>query len=137
MLFGVQKGTLTKSLQRNGNLRQKSGRVGVLDFIDTFYTSLNAPLWAVIGCPLGLIIALHFASDKNADIQGARVDSVVREARLNGTQGRSWIKSLGFFIAFGYGLICFVYILDRNILFDLIDRLMSFSFADTQMKGSV
>jgi hypothetical protein len=98
----------------------------MLDFIDTIYHSLNAPLWAVLGCPLGLILALHFASDKNADIQGARVDAVVREARLNHAQERTWIKSFGFFLAFGYCMLCFVYILDRNILFNMISRITAF-----------
>jgi hypothetical protein len=94
----------------------------MIEFMDTFYHSLNAPLWAVLGCPLGIILALHFASDKNADVQGARVDSVVREARLNHTQQRTWVKSFGFFVAFGYGLTCFIYILDRTIIFNLISK---------------
>jgi hypothetical protein len=100
----------------------------MFEFIDTIYKSLNAPLWAVIGSPIGIILALHFASDKNADVQGARVDSVVREARLNHAQERSWIKSLGFFLALSYGIMCFVYVLDRNILFDLITKVSTFSF---------
>jgi hypothetical protein len=107
-------------------LEKEVGMFDVFDFVDTIYKSLNAPLWAVFGSPLGLVLALHFASDKNADIQGARIDSVVRDARLNHAQERTWIKSLGFFIAFGYSLFCFVYVLDRNILFDLAEKVAGF-----------
>jgi hypothetical protein len=95
----------------------------MFEFIKTIYLSFNAPLWAVLGAPIGMIVALHFASDKNAEVQGARVDSVAREARLAHSATRSWLKSTGFFVAFGYALLCCVYIVDRRIVLDFIDRL--------------
>jgi hypothetical protein len=97
----------------------------MFEFFKTIYLSLDAPLWAVIGCPVGLVVALHFASDKNVDIKGARVDAVVREARLAHNAGRSWLKSAGFFLAFGYSMACFAYVFDPNFVLDLIDRLPS------------
>jgi hypothetical protein len=95
----------------------------MFEFIKTIYLSFNAPLWAVLGAPIGMVLALHFASDKNAPIQGARVDSVAREARLVHSATRSWLKSTGFFIAFGYALFCSVFIVDRRIILDFIDKL--------------
>jgi hypothetical protein len=95
----------------------------MFEFLKTIYLSLDAPLWAVLGAPVGLVLALHFASDKNADIQGARVDSVVREARLAHNPGRSWLKSVSFFIAFAYALTCLIYVFNPTLITDAIKSL--------------
>jgi hypothetical protein len=95
----------------------------MFEFIKTIYLSLGAPLWAVLGCPIALVLALHFASDKNVQMQGARVDAVAREARLTHNTGRSWLKSLGFFVTFGFSLFCFIYIFDRDLLIGFMRQL--------------
>jgi hypothetical protein len=98
----------------------------MFEFIKTFYLSLDAPLVIVIGCPIGIVLALHFASDQNRDIQGARCDSVVREARLNSVGGRSWLKSVGVVVSLLYGLYSFIYLLDRNMIVWILDRIFPY-----------
>lgn len=95
----------------------------MFEFIKTIYVGLDAPLWAILGCPLGTILALHFASISKNQVQGARVDSIVREAKHSLGRDNSWMKKLGFYLALAYAFYCYLYILDRQIIFDFVDRL--------------
>jgi hypothetical protein len=104
-------------------LRNSGKEAGMFEFLNTMYLSLDAPLWAVLGCPVGLVLALHFANDKNVVVQGARVDEVARQAREKYNGGRSWLKSIFFFVALGYSIVCFTYVMNPSMILGAIDRL--------------
>jgi hypothetical protein len=95
----------------------------MFEFLKTIYLSLDAPFWAILGCPVGLVLALHFASDRSVTVKGARVDEVARQARLKYNGGRSWLKSIFFFVALGYSIVCLLYVMNPNMIVDVIDRL--------------
>jgi hypothetical protein len=95
----------------------------MLEFVKDVYLNLDAPLWAVLGAPVSLILGLHFANDKKVYIQGARVDSVVREARLAHNAPRSWLKSFLFVVCIAFCGFCLVYIAYPNFVASIIARL--------------
>jgi hypothetical protein len=95
----------------------------MFEFLKTMYLGLDAPLWAVLGCPVSLVLALHFASDKNVVEQGARVDEVARLAREKYNRGRSWLKSIFFFVALGYSIVCMMFVMNPSMVLEAIDRL--------------
>jgi hypothetical protein len=73
----------------------------MLDYIQIIRDVIDAPIQVIIGCPLGIIAALHFASSSTPKIKGARSDSVVRQAREIAVPHSGWVKALGVCLSLG------------------------------------
>jgi polyferredoxin len=80
----------------------------VLDIIESIRGVMDAPPEVVLACPVGIIAALHFASDPAADIKGARSDSIVRQAKAELVQRPAWVRVVG--VALGLGIAGWNYV---------------------------
>jgi hypothetical protein len=95
----------------------------MFDFLEGIRATIDAPWGVVLSCPVGIVSALHFTGGEQVGVQGARTDSVAREARLVAASNRNRLRPFGFFLSMIIGGGSFLYIMDRSLLEGLINSL--------------
>jgi hypothetical protein len=95
----------------------------VLEYIQVLKSVLDVPLQVVIGCPLGIVAALHFANSSTPEVKGARSDTVVRQAKAMATPYTRWLKSVGVVLGLGVSAGSFLYLQDPDLFMFLVRAL--------------
>jgi hypothetical protein len=95
----------------------------MFDFLESIRNTIDAPWGIVLSCPVGIVSALHFTGGEPSSVQGARSDTIAREARNVAAANRNLLRPFGFFLSMVIGGGSFLYIMDRSLLVGLIDSL--------------
>jgi hypothetical protein len=95
----------------------------MFDFLESIRNTIDAPWGVVLSCPVGIVSALHFTGGEQAGVQGARSDSIAREARNIAESNRNLLRPFGFFLSMVIGGGSFLYIMDRSLIEGLVKSL--------------
>jgi hypothetical protein len=83
----------------------------VFDLWDQLVSVVDAPVGAMLACPMGILVALHFAGGKPANhIGGPRADKWARESGMEVAVARpAWINALAIGGALGTVIAASIY----------------------------